>query len=98
VADLGDAVEAAAYFVTAEALTNIAKYAHAGAAFVHVSVDDECLHVEIRDDGVGGAKASPGGGLDGLRDRIDALDGRFGVDSPPGGGTTVSVEIPLARR
>ena len=96
VRDLGDAVEAAAYFVTAEALTNIAKYARAGAAFVHVSVD-ECLHVEIRDDGIGGAELSPGGGLDGLRDRIDALNGRFEVDSPPGGGTRVSVEIPLAR-
>ena len=97
VRDLGDAVEAAAYFVTAEALTNIAKYAHAEAAFVHVSVDDECLHVEIRDNGVGGAKMSPGGGLNGLHDRIDALDGRFEVDSPPGGGTRVTVEIPLAR-
>jgi signal transduction histidine kinase len=97
VADLGKAVEAAAYFVTAEALTNVAKYAHANEAFVHVSVEDECLHVEIRDDGVGGAELSPGGGLDGLRDRVDALDGRFEVDSPPGGGTRVTVEIPLAR-
>ncbi len=97
VGDLGEAVEAAAYFVTAEALTNVAKYADANEAFVHVSVEDECLHVEIRDDGVGGAELSPGGGLDGLRDRVDALDGRFEVDSPPGGGTRVTVEIPLAR-
>jgi signal transduction histidine kinase len=96
--DLGDAVEAAAYFVTAEALTNVAKYAQASEAFVHLSVDDHCLRVEIRDDGVGGAEPSPGGGLDGLRDRIDALDGRFEFDSPPGGGTTVTVEIPLAAR
>ena len=94
---LGEAVEAAAYFVTAEALTNVAKYAHAGAAFIHVSVEDECLHVEIRDDGVGGAELSPGGGLSGLRDRVDALHGRFEVHSPPGGGTSVTVEIPLAR-
>jgi len=95
--DLGEAVEAAAYFVTAEALTNVAKYAQANAAFVHVSIEDECLHVQIRDDGVGGAEPCPGGGLDGLRDRVDALEGRFEVDSPPGGGTTVSVRIPLAR-
>jgi signal transduction histidine kinase len=97
VGDLGDAVEAAAYFVTAESLTNVAKYAHAGAAFVHVCVEDGCLQVEIRDDGVGGAELSPGGGLSGLRDRVDALHGRFEVDSPPGGGTSVTVEIPLAR-
>jgi signal transduction histidine kinase len=97
VGDLGKAVEAAAYFVTAEALTNVAKYSHANEASVHVSVEDQCLHVEIRDDGVGGAEPSPGGGLDGLRDRVDALDGRFEVDSPPGGGTRVTVELPLAR-
>ncbi len=97
VSDLGEPIEAAAYFVTAEALTNVAKYAHAREAFVRVSVEDECLCVEIRDDGVGGAELSPGGGLDGLRDRVDALDGRFEVDSPPGGGTRVGVEIPLAR-
>ena len=97
VGDLGEAVEAAAYFVTAEALTNVAKYAHANEAFISVSVEDECLKVEIRDDGVGGAEPSPGGGLDGLRDRVDALDGRFEVDSPPGGGTRVTVEIPLTR-
>jgi signal transduction histidine kinase len=96
-AELSDAVEAAAYFVTAEALTNVAKYAQASEAFVHVSVEDDCLRVKIRDDGVGGAEPSPGGGLHGLRDRIDALDGRFEVDSPPGGGTTVTADIPLGR-
>ena len=95
--DLGDAVEVADELVAAEALTNVAKYAHASEAFVHVSIEDDCLRVEIRDDGVGGAELTPGGGLDGLRDRVDALDGQFEVDSPPGGGTTVTVEIPLAR-
>jgi signal transduction histidine kinase len=95
--ELSDAVEAAAYFVTAEALTNVAKYAQASEAFVHVSVEDDCLRVKIRDDGVGGAEPSPGGGLHGLRDRVDALDGRFEVDSPPGGGTTVTADIPLVR-
>jgi signal transduction histidine kinase len=96
-AQLGRAVEAAAYFVTAEALTNVAKYAQATEAFVHVSVDDGCLRVQIRDDGVGGAEATAGSGLHGLRDRVDALDGQFDVHSPPGGGTTVTAEIPLGR-
>jgi signal transduction histidine kinase len=96
-ADLGHAVEAAAYFVAAEALTNVAKYAEASEAFVHVSIEDDRLCVKIRDDGVGGAEASSGGGLHGLRDRVDALDGRFEIHSPPGEGTTVTAEIPLAR-
>jgi signal transduction histidine kinase len=96
VADLGHAVEAAAYFVTSEALTNVAKYSQASEAFVHISVEDNQLRVEIRDDGVGGADPSSGSGLHGLRDRVDALDGRFEIHSPPGGGTTVTAEIPLA--
>jgi signal transduction histidine kinase len=95
--ELGPAVESAAYFVTAEALTNVAKYAQANEAFVHVSVESDCLRLQIRDDGVGGAEASAGSGLHGLGDRIDALDGRFEVDSPPGGGTTVTADIPLGR-
>ena len=88
-------VEAAAYFVTAEALTNVAKYACATEAFVHLSIEDECLRLEVRDDGVGGADLSTGSGLRGLRDRVDALDGHLALDSPPGGGTTVTVEIPV---
>jgi signal transduction histidine kinase len=97
VAELGHAVEAAAYFVTAEALTNVAKYANASAAFVHVSVEDDRLCVEISDDGVGGAEESNGSGLHGLRDRVDALEGSFEVRSPVGVGTTVTVELPLGR-
>ncbi len=93
---LGHEVEAAAYFVTAEALTNVAKYAQASEASVHVAVDGDRLRLEISDDGVGGAEASPGGGLDGLRDRVDALDGSLEIDSPLGGGTTVTAEIPLS--
>jgi signal transduction histidine kinase len=96
-AELGHAVEAAAYFVAAEALTNVAKYAQASEAFVHVSIEDDRLCVEIRDDGVGGAESRNGGGLHGLRDRVDALDGRFEVHSPLGEGTTVTAEIPLTR-
>jgi len=93
---LGEAVEAAAYFVTAEALTNVTKHARAHHASVHLSLERDCLCVEIRDDGVGGADASTGSGLRGLRDRVDALDGRLDVDSPPGRGTAVTVELPLA--
>jgi signal transduction histidine kinase len=94
---LGQTVEAAAYFVTAEALTNVAKYARASEAFVNLSLESDRLRVQVRDDGVGGADPSTGSGLRGLRDRVDALDGRLDVNSPPGGGTTVTVEIPVAR-
>jgi signal transduction histidine kinase len=92
---LCEPVEACAYFVTAEALTNVAKYARASEASVHVSVDDGHLRLQVRDDGVGGADPSTGSGLRGLRDRVDALDGHLELDSPPGGGTTVTVELPL---
>ena len=92
---LCQAVEAAAYYVTAEALTNVAKYAHATHAFVHLSIEGDCLRLQVRDDGVGGADPSTGSGLRGLRDRVDALDGHLVLDSPPGGGTTVTVEIPV---
>ena len=88
-------VEAAVYFVTAEALTNIAKYAQADTASVALSVDDGTLRLEIRDDGVGGADSSAGGGVAGLYDRVEALDGVLTIDSPPGTGTTVTAEIPL---
>jgi signal transduction histidine kinase len=94
-APIDPAVEAAAYFVTAEALTNVAKYARASEASVDLSVDDGRLRVEVRDDGCGGADLATGSGLRGLRDRVDALDGQFELDSPPGVGTTVRVEIPL---
>jgi signal transduction histidine kinase len=92
---LGEAVEAAAYFVTAEALTNVAKHADARRAFVHLSLGSDCLRVEIRDDGVGGADPA-GDGLHGLCDRVEALDGQLEVESPPGAGTSVTVLLPLA--
>jgi signal transduction histidine kinase len=88
-------VESAAYFITAEALTNVAKYARASRASVELSVEDARLCVEVRDDGVGGADPSIGSGLRGLRDRVDALDGRLEVVSHPGQGTTLTVELPL---
>ena len=88
-------VEATAYFVVAEALTNMAKHAAAGHAEVVARIEDGMLRVEVRDDGVGGA--SPDGtGLVGLADRLAVLDGRLEVDSPPGAGTRVTAAIPLA--
>ena len=88
------AVEATAYFVVAEALTNVAKHARAERAAVSARVEDGTLVVHVRDDGVGGAQRN-GSGLVGLGDRIAALDGRFQVQSPAGGGTLVAADIPL---
>jgi signal transduction histidine kinase len=87
-------VEATAYFVMAEALTNVAKHAHARSAAVIARVDDGTLRVHVRDDGVGGARAE-GSGLVGLADRLAVLDGRLEVESPAGGGTLVDAAIPL---
>ena len=92
---LAHELEVCAYFVTAEALTNVAKYARATSASVELSLCDDRLRVQVRDDGVGGADLAAGTGLRGLRDRVDALDGELAVDSPPGGGTTVTVEMPM---
>jgi signal transduction histidine kinase len=98
--DLGDerlpsSVEAGAYYVVAESLTNVAKYADASSVQVHVGCVDGSVRVEVVDDGVGGADAALGSGLRGLADRVEALDGRFGVESAPGEGTRVWAEIPL---
>jgi signal transduction histidine kinase len=90
-------VEAAAYFVVAEALTNVVRYAHGSHARVAVRHDDESLVVEIADDGVGGADPHRGSGLRGLADRVAALDGRLEVESSPGRGTTVRAVIPCPR-
>ena len=92
---LAHEIEACAYFVTAEALTNVAKYAHASSAWVELTLEDGRLRVQVRDDGVGGADPTTGTGLRGLRDRVDALDGELEVDSPPGGGTIVTAEVPV---
>jgi PAS domain S-box-containing protein len=89
------AVEATAYFVIAEALTNVAKHAGATGAQVLARVADGSLRIEVRDDGAGGARAD-GPGLVGLADRLAALDGRLRVESPPGRGTLVAAEIPLS--
>ena len=88
------AVEATAYFVVAESLTNVAKHAGATRATVSARVEDGTLRVDVRDDGVGGAH--PGGsGLLGLADRLAVCDGRLRVESPADGGTQVTAEIPV---
>ena len=89
------AVEAAAYYVIAESLANVSKYADASGVTVRVSHDNGCARIEVADDGVGGADAAGGSGLRGLADRVAALEGTLTVESPPGGGTRVSAEIPL---
>jgi signal transduction histidine kinase len=91
---LPDRVESAAYFVVAEALTNVAKYAQATQACVNVRRDDGMVLVEVSDDGVGGADPATGSGLRGLLDRVSAVGGRLEVDSRPGEGTTVRAAIP----
>ena len=88
------AVESAAYFVITEALTNVAKHAHATRAYVSVARAGDRLVVEIRDNGQGGADPAHGSGLQGLRDRVAGLGGTIYVISPKGGPTTVSVELP----
>jgi signal transduction histidine kinase len=88
-------VELAVYFVVAEALTNVAKYARASSAAVAIGVADGRVCVEVSDDGAGGADIGAGSGLRGLSDRVAALDGRLLVDSPPGAGTRLRAEIPL---
>ena len=89
--------EVAFYFVAAEALANVAKYA--GATHVEIRVRDTGggAWLEIADDGVGGASPDGGSGLRGLRDRVEALGGRLRVESPPGVGTTVRAQLPLQR-
>lgn len=94
---VAEPVELAAYFVVAEALTNVAKHAEGAAARVRVTLDaDDTLALEIADEGPGGADPA-GSGLTGLRRRVEALDGTLSVVSPPGGGTTVRAELPCGR-
>jgi PAS domain S-box-containing protein len=87
-------VEATAYFVVAEALTNVAKHARAGHAEVTAWIEDGTLAVQVRDDGMGGARAD-GSGLLGLADRLAALDGELRVKSPADGGTLIAAAIPV---
>jgi PAS domain S-box-containing protein len=91
---LPEPVEAAAYYLIAEALTNVAKYAQASAVRVRVSASDARVLVEVSDDGVGGADPGAGSGLCGLADRVEALGGSLDVVSPVGAGTALRAEIP----
>jgi PAS domain S-box-containing protein len=91
---LPEPVEAAAYYLIAEALTNVAKYAHASTVRVRVAASDASVVVEVSDDGVGGADPATGSGLRGLADRVEALGGSLEVMSPAGVGTSLRAEIP----
>ncbi|MFF1649108.1 sensor domain-containing protein [Streptomyces sp. NPDC058240] len=91
---LDAAVETAAYFVVAEALTNVAKHSHAGRCTVGMRHTEEVLRIWVTDDGVGGAALAKGHGLQGLADRVHAVGGRLRVDSPEDGPTTVTAELP----
>jgi signal transduction histidine kinase len=91
---LPHAVERAAYFVVAEAMTNVAKHAKATRCEIRCRHQGNVLTVEVWDDGKGGATAAPGGGLAGLADRVEALDGKLTIDSPEGGPTLLRAEMP----
>ncbi len=95
---LPDAVEAAIYYLVAEAITNVAKYAQATCASVVVERSNGFATVLVRDDGIGGAEPVPGSGLVGLADRVEALGGRLHIESPPGEGTELTAEIPCQTR
>jgi PAS domain S-box-containing protein len=88
-------VEAGAYYVVSEALSNVAKHAHASFVNIELDTHDAILRLAIRDDGIGGAVPGRGSGLVGVSDRIEALGGTLKVASPPGIGTTLLVEIPI---
>jgi signal transduction histidine kinase len=93
---LPPAVETAAYYVVAETLTNVSRHSGATRAEVDVRVDGRDLVLSVADDGHGGAERRPGSGLEGLAQRVEALDGSLAVASPPGGPTTVTAWLPCA--
>jgi signal transduction histidine kinase len=93
---LPETIELAAYFVVSEALTNVAKYARATHASVYIVRADGVATVEVADDGIGGADEASGSGLRGLADRVETLGGSLHVTSPPGEGTVVTAELPVA--
>jgi signal transduction histidine kinase len=88
-------VEAAAYYVVSEALTNVTRYAGAGRATVAVACAGNTVTVEVADDGAGGADPAHGSGLRGLADRVEAIDGRLEIVSPPGAGTRIRAVLPF---
>jgi signal transduction histidine kinase len=92
---LPPAIEATAFFIVSEALTNAAKHSGADRGVVRAWAENGVLRVEVRDDGVGGAKLDRGTGLLGLQDRVAALDGRLQIESPPGRGTRIVATLPV---
>ena len=90
-------IEASAYFIVAEALTNVVKHSHAGRAEVTASLEEATLRIEVRDDGAGGADPE-GHGLVGMRDRVTTLGGWLEIESPAGDGTLVTATLPLPAR
>jgi len=94
---LPPAIEATAYFIVAEALTNVAKHSQANQALVTAQIRNGTLQIQVRDDGVGGADAA-GTGLVGLADRVSALDGTLRLESPADGGTLLAADIPVPHR
>jgi signal transduction histidine kinase len=88
-------IETAAYYIASEALTNVAKHAHANVVHLIASDDSAVLALEVRDDGLGGVDAERGSGILGLTDRAEALGGTISIVSPPNGGTTLSVRLPV---
>ena len=92
---LPEPLEAVAYFIVSEALTNAAKHANAAAVVVDVEANDHVLRISVQDDGIGGADFGSGSGLVGLKDRVEALGGRISLESPPGTGTSVNAELPI---
>jgi signal transduction histidine kinase len=91
-------IEATAYFIVAEALTNVIKHAGATRAEVRVLDDRRVLRIEVSDDGAGGARMDVGSGLVGLEDRVSTLGGDLRIESPPGGGTLLAAALPLSER
>jgi signal transduction histidine kinase len=89
-------VETATYYVVSEALANAIKHSRAGTVSVRVARANGWLCATVVDDGVGGAEVGTGSGLTGLHDRVEALGGRFALESPQGAGTTISIELPIA--
>ncbi len=88
------AIEAIAYFCAAELLANVAKHSGASRATVSVREHDGRILMTVTDDGSGGARLAPGGGLAGLLERVQTVDGRLGIDSPAGGPTVITIELP----
>jgi signal transduction histidine kinase len=92
---LPEPIEVGVYYVVSEALANVSKHAEASRATVDVQSIDGVVRASVRDDGIGGAAFLPGSGLVGLKDRVEALGGRMALESPPGAGTCVAVEVPV---